>query len=942
MNSSKKRVIELIAGILLILAVPILFFQLVGGSLFGGSGKRVIAVVNEDLGDAKDEETIEMGKEVVSILSEDSPYEWKVMARGAAVNGLKANQYDAIVYIPSDFSENVMSYDQENPEKAEFSYQVQRQGNGSAKQKVLQEIESATGRVNQKISTLYWSYVAQEMDHIKKEFSNLLTKETEFLDALTSYYKPESETLAEQMKRQKDQMEELRTTIGTASSTHDARIEDAQTFEEQLNGFVQYVEQYKDFQQLQKEILLEVQSNSLEKIQAAAATQMQQFNESVLVLEESNDQLNGKIQQVNEVIDANKEKFEALTAIRKQQVNRQLEELIAVQGAAIDRYNESILRRLEKGIAEGKGGSSQTVVGNTNLFDRQHAQATSDQLQKKTEEKSARALPDLSVEQTKMTELAAAVAALKLKVTEEDPESEMANELTQLEAALRTVSDNLTQAASSWNGLVSADREDYAKAATEYQNLYAGFASLYAEYESIQYILKNYSHDTAKLLYEIRTKESALLQHAALSTDKRKQLEKLFAQGPASQQADALLAYYVKLQQLGFMLDEQKAGIHRDETLKDEILTTLLANVVEINEEELKGWASVGEGIPETKLGMSNLSSTFAAIMSGYEASMQEQHSALMTDLDSINDQAAVLLAQIGTPSNMIASGEPAQTVGEGEVTAGQQNVGHQLLSLSTLMTSLSDRQNELVSYAVDLHGKANGIKNTSNEFDTKWNTNLEAMSAFAEDIQSFLANTYVDGQENGYVFNHFVNPLEVKGEAAVAAEMKKVPPMILFIILLISSLLIGFFSHRFKEGSLGIRLGMVAMLSLLVGLVISLYSVNMYILRDDRAIEWTIFTVLLLLASAAVIRTALDMSPTAGWIASIVLMCVYISPLLILGVPEINMPDVLSKVFLSIKYDPETLFGWGVTITGAIAIVMLTISYFINRNRMIDHSAVE
>ena len=59
------------------------------------------------------------------------------MGRGTADNGLKSNQYEAIVYIPSDFSENVMSYDEQNPEKAEFSYQVQRQGNGSKKRKSI-------------------------------------------------------------------------------------------------------------------------------------------------------------------------------------------------------------------------------------------------------------------------------------------------------------------------------------------------------------------------------------------------------------------------------------------------------------------------------------------------------------------------------------------------------------------------------------------------------------------------------------------------------------------------------------------------------------------------------------------------------------------------------------------------------------------------------------
>ena len=98
------------------------------------------------------------------------------------------------------------------------------------KEKVLHEIETATNRVNQKISTLYWSYVALEMDHIKKEFTTILEKETEFLDAMSAYYKPGSETLANEMKQQKEQMEGLRTTIGEANSAHDSRIENADSF----------------------------------------------------------------------------------------------------------------------------------------------------------------------------------------------------------------------------------------------------------------------------------------------------------------------------------------------------------------------------------------------------------------------------------------------------------------------------------------------------------------------------------------------------------------------------------------------------------------------------------------------------------------------------------------------------------------------------------------
>ena len=70
--------------------------------------------------------------------------------------------------------------------------------------------------------------------------------------------------------------------------------------------------------------------------------------------------------------------------------------------------------------------------------------------------------------------------------------------------------------------------------------------------------------------------------------------------------------------------------------------------------------------------------------------------------------------------------------------------------------------------------------------------------------------------------------------------------------------------------------------------------------------------------------------------------MCMYISPLLVLGVPEINIPDMLSKVYISIKYEPDTLFLWGTAIATIIAIAMLTITFVMNRNKMNETSTAE
>ncbi|MFB5085999.1 type VII secretion protein EsaA [Psychrobacillus sp. PGGUH221] len=936
-TTDKSKMWKLIAGILLILALPILFFQLMGVNILdlNTPNKRVIAIVNEDQGLSKEDENVDMGVEVVSILADGSPYKWEVMGRGAAENGLKSNQYEAIVYIPSNFSENIMSYDQQNPKKAEFSYQVQRQKTGVRKEKVLYEIESATNRVNEKISTLYWSYVAQEMNHIKKEFKNILGKETEFLTAMAGYYKPESETLAEEMKRQKEQMQGLLSQISSANNGYNSRIQNADSFGLQMNGFITYVQQYKQFQDTQKEILQQVQNDSLAKIHAAAAAQTEQFNKSVQQLEENNERLNEEIVKVNGIIDENKEKFNALSELRKSEVDRQLADLLVVQGTAIDRYNNTILSNLEKGIAAGKSGTG--VLGIENIGTNPQLLTTiQEEMARKATVKTDTVLPNMEEERAKVNEILSALTSLKAKVAETDPTSTLLGELEQLQAELTSVQTVISEKETVWTNAKQSGAADYVKASSDYASLLESYNSVYREYESVQQILNSYPADTAKIGAIIKQKEESLLKHDRLSADQKTRLEELFTKGAANTELNSLLSYYATLEQFEFTLNEGGGSTNKDALLKDEILTALLKNVVDMNELELESWTSVSDGIPATQLGMTDLSTTFAAMMTGYKETAEQQHASLVSDLDSIDQQANLLLQQIQTPSTM-GTAEPSATVTEGEVVAGQQNVSNQLLSLSEMIQALSQKQNSLVNYANDLHVKADGIKDTSNEFSNKWETNVDAMSDFDGDIQEFLANTYVDGQENGYVFNHFVNPLEVKGEATLSDEGKKVPPVILFIILLISSLLIGYFTYQMKDGPIGLRLGLTAILSILVGLIISLYSINMYILNDQRAVEWTIFTILLLLAGASIIRAALEFGQSAGWIASVALMCLYIIPLLILAVPDIKLPDVLSTVYMSIKYEPETSFIAGAIITAVIAIIMLTVSYFMNKNKKVE-----
>ena len=155
-------------------------------------------------------------------------------------------------------------------------------------------------------------------------------------------------------------------------------------------------------------------------------------------------------------------------------------------------------------------------------------QKTKEEMAKKAEEKTSREITDLTEEQEKVNAILAAIASLKANVQETDPESAFIGELAGLEAELLTVTEGMASKAERWSAAGKTDTDDYVKASTDYGDLYGNYNALYGEYESVRQFIKSYPADTARLLFEIQEKESSLLQHDALSEDKKKQLEEIF------------------------------------------------------------------------------------------------------------------------------------------------------------------------------------------------------------------------------------------------------------------------------------------------------------------------------------------------------------------------------------------------------------------------------
>src|SRR5699024_11036131 len=144
------------------------------------------------------------------------------------------------------------------------------------------------------------------------------------------------------------------------------------------------------------------------------------------------------------------------------------------------------------------------------------------------------------------------------------------------------------------------------------------------------------------------------------------------------------------------------------------------------------------------------------------------------------------------------------------------------------------------------------------------------------------LYNTMVDGQNNPYVFDHLSNPVNVEGQVdgkVLSESEDRMPPVVLFIIILLSGLLIGFLTQYYSNNSYLIQAGLFLLLNIAVGLIISIYGLNIYPLDDSHAIMWSAFTILLLMACSNIVRGGLFIGPFVGWLVSLVMIIFFISP---------------------------------------------------------------
>ncbi|MCR6094961.1 type VII secretion protein EsaA [Salipaludibacillus agaradhaerens] len=906
MNEGLMTSLKLGAKVLVVLLLPLLLFRYVDSqpavivSEDDDEGTRSIAVVNEDRGwspESSEVETIELGQQISSLLnSEGTDYSWTVVTRSAAEQGFSNERYDAIIYVPSRFSENVMTFREDIPSTASINYVIQPNLVAKERQRVHREMANAQNKINKEMSMIYWSYVSQEVDNIRDQFDLILEKEIEFQDAMYSFYSPSSASLANEIDQHKSGLENILNQTSRMDEVSSSSADAASEAEGKISTFTEALEMYKESQFEQQLLLQETQAESKVAIQDGVTT----YDNTLI---EGQNLINEQLTKFSSPEFANDTDalLQSLGAMEKMMADgdavlQSWSDSIRRQRRQVERLNEELLSLYQ---GEVVSGARRDVRAAANKL--KDAPATGDEtpdLPSPPEEGEAVDLGNLKAD---VTALEQEVNNLKNSSGEEPPAESEENEAESNETDWSGVDSRLSDLKTSVDDLESSI------------NTQGALLDSWKDHvDAIE--------DAYRELAELKNDVSSVLTDEVLTLQDDLSLEHVTESDLRNKELSYVLDYLQALYVYKATINQQQNDELIQEVLAHDDITQRIDNLFEANtahsdelqkafDKLLKGSDKTDSAVKKVEKNFYDYAAEAEAFIDEYNALVDAEHEKIQNELGDVIANSRDISTQIQELNAETFDWEesPSLQYLDGQMVFSiQQTASADLNHMAELVSSLDESQASIFGSTDELQTRVSEVQQQSDELNDRWAVNVGSTELIRDDVHDVLGNTVVDGQENPFIYSYLSSPVEVEGhvDGQVLSETEdRMPPVIMFVIILLSGLLIGFLSHYYSHNSYLVQSGLFILLNLAVGLIISIYGLNIYTLDNTQSIQWSIFTILLLFACSNIVRGGLFIGPFAGWLASIVMIMFFITPLINIIVPEFNVHHPIERAYMSLQY---------------------------------------
>lgn len=1017
MTEQQKSSLKIISAVLVIILLPVLFFRFIGEDPTKkvSNETKEIAVVNEDIGsDQTNGNDQNLGRDMSAVLAERPNYKWTVVSRSTAESGLADQKYDAIVYIPSDFTNNILSYNHKRPQKAQLEFRIQGKLDAVNKEKVQRELQDAQKTVSKKMTSFYWKAVKENMKTVRDEFDNIVNKESEFQNAMYNFYKPSSNNLAGEVEKQKDMIDTLKDSINQTKDTSKDRNAGVEETKKQLDAFIENVNQYKKYQEEQAKLLQAAQADSEKQIQTGLASINEKQASAETSFNQSMNNMNtafGNLQQRFNLVVRSKD---ILQEYRYNQVpQQQFNGINTIENNLIDDYQAQTrlynLDRIQPSmidarsrLTEGPGDDSPgTDPGDDH---------NNDDNKDDDEEQPKDLKIDLQEQQDELKSVAAELKEISDGLKESpdngsenpgdnnstdgsDQNQNQGNGQTGNQDNSQTTDDNQTASETAENGqqddnqtpedptndpgtgddgqseqpggetpddqkddeiaklkeqlnnaaarIKKVEEDLRAKQETHNEELNKQLEKLNEKIDGLNETIKglkdeitDLNNSITKLDNKFDTMKTRItnIENNILSYlpdgERKEKLRKAFNSEIDPKKVNALLDYYNYLSIYEATLFN---SLNPGKSVKQNAIagqTDNVNTVLKVSDDENTKWEDLKNNMLTTSQDIENYKTGMTDFVDEYGTFIKQKQDEINNELKAITEKANVVSEQLSNPAGA------GSAVMEGNATDGtvvlsmQDTLGNDILNLSDMLGALSEHQSGVINYTNNIQQSVNDVQTKADTLNSNWGKNVNSTKLIRGDVYSVLGNAF--GGNDTYVYDHLANPVKISGDVP-ESKAQNIPPVVILVIVMISSLLIGYFSHHYQKAPLLVRGALFGILNIIVGLMISLFGLNVYSLADDQAIMWSVFTILLLVASSAIIRTAFMLGSIPGGVATAALILFYIAPLLDLAMPNFSINDPVSTVYMSIQYGTGDLFSLGIGALVLVTAVAIAIPFVIS-----------
>lgn len=937
--------IQLFLKLFVVLTLPLFLFRYVGSQSSSDiknssdEGTRTIAIVNEDLPQVNGEEEMTLGKRIPDVLSDQTDYSWLLMSRSAAEEGFANQKFDAILYIPSNFTKNVMEFKNDNPSKAKITYTIEPNLEAKEHQRMYRQLANAKNSINQEMSSIYWSYVSQEVDNLKGQFDKILEKEIAFQDAMFNFYQPSSKTLSNEIDQHRNQLLNILEQTNQTDETISNAINNEINAQERIVEFAEALEMYKDSQDSQMALLGEFQKNNQESLNTSTEqyetllTKAQADSSNYFM--KSNDALSQQKTDLNSLLTTfYGEVYESQNVLddwRLNQKEQSKQQIALFENLIIDILN-----------AYSDPTSKEFIEHADSSFNEQL------KLIKESPVASHSASPikpdideDLNFENLKIAyaNLNKEINLIK-ELLAQDSSSYESEDL--IEPTQSNLWGEIDESMLELNNQLNTIEED--NVSKEKLNQWIEYAEELSE--NYDTLVENIQSTDQIIIEKIEKQQQIILENQELPLKRRNELENKFAElGNLSDKSTASLINYSDALNSYNQLLNPIASIDKDlarKIIAEETTQNKIKELLEIDQSYITTL--------ENTLGIKNQEkeNNFLFLIEQAEknllTSTQEiektvgDNRLLIEDMYGYTD---LLLSQINEINQEYFEWEesPMAASLEGELLFQIQNdTLSSLDSLLSLIGSLDENQSNITKETADLQDAVKNVQEESTDLNERWATNITNTKYVRDDAYNILGNTVIDGQLNPYVFDYLSNPVSLEGQidgSPLYEVENQLPPVVLFLIILLSALLIGFLTQYYSNLSYVAQGGLFTLLTVGVGLIISIYGLNIYQLNESQTVLWSVFTILLLMTVSNIIRAGLFIGPFIGWLTSILMTLFFVTPMLNIIIAEFNFNHPISNIYMNLLYGAAST-PYAITIASLIFIIisMSILIYALQINR--------